>query len=104
LVIRNNVDFYFSMGNLYKKRNLIFYSTCPNLYEVAWKSPIRIIITRISFLKVAAIGNFTIMAKAMKKAHVKSKKKRADKYDEKLAIKGTFADVIKVSVVPIHEL
>ena len=28
----------------------------------------------------------------------KAKKKRADKYDEKLAIKGNFADVIKDSV------
>ena len=30
----------------------------------------------------------------------KAKKKRADKYDEKLAIEGTFEDVIKVSVPP----
>jgi len=28
----------------------------------------------------------------------KAKKKRASKYDEKLAINGTFEDVIKVSV------
>jgi len=28
----------------------------------------------------------------------KAKKKRADKYDTKLAINGSFADVIKVSV------
>lgn len=28
----------------------------------------------------------------------KAKKKRASKYDKKLAIDGTFADVIKVSV------
>jgi hypothetical protein len=28
----------------------------------------------------------------------KEKKQRADKYDEKLAINGTFADLIKVSV------
>ena len=33
------------------------------------------------------------MAKAVKK---KDTKKRANKYDEKLAIKGTFADVFKV--------
>lgn len=33
------------------------------------------------------------MAKSTKK---KDTKKRADKYDEKLAIKGTFADVFKV--------
>ncbi len=31
----------------------------------------------------------------------KAKKKRADKYDEKLAIKGTFEDVIGVSVKPL---
>jgi len=31
----------------------------------------------------------------------KAKKKRAEKYDTKLAINGTFADVIKVSVVPM---
>ena len=30
----------------------------------------------------------------------KAKKKRADKYDEKLAINGSFEDVIKVSVKP----
>lgn len=30
----------------------------------------------------------------------KPKKKRAPKYDPKVAIKGTFADVIKVSVTP----
>lgn len=30
----------------------------------------------------------------------KAKKVRAKKYDEKLAINGTFADVIKVSVQP----
>lgn len=34
------------------------------------------------------------MAKAKKK--VAPKKPRADKYDEKLAIKGSFADVFKV--------
>lgn len=33
------------------------------------------------------------MAKAIKK---KASKKRPDKYEEKLAIKGTFADVFKV--------
>ena len=33
------------------------------------------------------------MAKAVKK---KAAKKRPDKYDEKLAIKGSFADVFKV--------
>ena len=30
----------------------------------------------------------------------KSKKKRAEKYEPKVAIEGTFADVIKVSVQP----
>ena len=30
----------------------------------------------------------------------KAKKKRADKYDNKLAINGSFEDVIKVSVTP----
>jgi hypothetical protein len=30
----------------------------------------------------------------------KAKKKRAEKYEPKVAIKGTFADVIKVSVSP----
>lgn len=30
----------------------------------------------------------------------KATKKRADKYDQKLAITGSFADVIKVSVTP----
>ena len=29
-----------------------------------------------------------------------AKKKRAEKYDKKLAIKGSFEDVIKVSVKP----
>lgn len=29
----------------------------------------------------------------------KAKKKRADKYDDKLAINGSFNDVIKVSVI-----
>jgi hypothetical protein len=38
------------------------------------------------------ICNFAIMAKA--------KKKRADKYDSKLAINGSFEDVIKVMVTP----
>ena len=33
----------------------------------------------------------------------KAKKKRADKYDDKLAINGSFADVIKVSVTPKPE-
>ncbi len=32
---------------------------------------------------------------------MKSKKTRAEKYDTKLAINGTFADVIKVSVIPM---
>ncbi|HMG67542.1 MAG TPA: hypothetical protein VK588_07645 [Chitinophagaceae bacterium] len=31
----------------------------------------------------------------------KAKKTRADKYDTKLAINGTFADVIKASVIPM---
>ena len=31
----------------------------------------------------------------------KAKKKRAEKYDTKLAINGTFADVIKVSTIPM---
>ena len=30
----------------------------------------------------------------------RTKKKRADKYDEKLAINGSFENVIKVSVTP----
>ena len=30
----------------------------------------------------------------------KAKKKRADKYDNKLAINGSFEDVVKVSVTP----
>jgi len=30
----------------------------------------------------------------------KAKKKRSDKYDNKLAITGSFEDVIKVSVTP----
>lgn len=30
----------------------------------------------------------------------KAKKKRADKYDTKLAIEGTFEDVIRVMVTP----
>jgi len=30
----------------------------------------------------------------------KAKKKRAEKYEPKVAIEGTFADVIKVSVQP----
>lgn len=30
----------------------------------------------------------------------KAKKKRAKKYEEKLSIKGSFEDVIKVSVTP----
>ena len=32
------------------------------------------------------------------------RKKRADKYDTKLAINGTFEDVMKVSVTPLREL
>lgn len=31
----------------------------------------------------------------------KAKKNRAEKYDTKLAINGTFADVIKASVIPM---
>ncbi|HTL09684.1 MAG TPA: hypothetical protein VL307_15535 [Chitinophagaceae bacterium] len=31
----------------------------------------------------------------------KAKKERAEKYDTKLAINGTFADVIKASVIPM---
>jgi hypothetical protein len=31
---------------------------------------------------------------------VKAKKKRADKYDSKLAINGSFEDVIKVMITP----
>jgi len=31
----------------------------------------------------------------------KAKKPRAEKYDTKLAINGTFADVIKASVIPM---
>lgn len=31
----------------------------------------------------------------------KEKKNRAEKYDTKLAIDGTFEDVIKVSVIPL---
>lgn len=34
----------------------------------------------------------------------KTSKKRASKYDKKLAIDGTFADVIKVSVKPEKQL
>jgi hypothetical protein len=37
------------------------------------------------------------MAKVNKKEATKPKKKRANKYDEKLAINGSFEDVIKVS-------
>lgn len=36
------------------------------------------------------------MAKATLTTKKKAYKKRPDKYDEKLAIKGTFADVFKV--------
>jgi hypothetical protein len=49
-------------------------------------------VTGISFSKVQKRCNFICMAKA--------KKKRADKYDNKLAINGSFDDVIKVSVTP----
>jgi hypothetical protein len=31
----------------------------------------------------------------------KAKKARADKYDTKLAINGTFVDIIKASVIPM---
>jgi len=31
----------------------------------------------------------------------KAKRPRADKYDTKLAVNGTFADVIKASVIPM---
>jgi hypothetical protein len=44
------------------------------------------------FSKVQKRCNFIFMAKA--------KKKRADKYDTKLAINGSFEDVIKVMVTP----
>jgi hypothetical protein len=40
----------------------------------------------------------------MAKAAKKKPKKRADKYDTKLAINGTFEDVMKVSVKPLREL
>ncbi|SDW18459.1 hypothetical protein SAMN05444410_101450 [Hydrobacter penzbergensis] len=40
------------------------------------------------------------MAKAEKK---KAPKPRASKYDPKLAVNGSFADVIKVSVSPTHK-
>jgi hypothetical protein len=48
------------------------------------------------------ILNFIAMKKPQPK--VKAKKKRADKYDTKLTINGTFEDVIKVSVIPMREL
>jgi hypothetical protein len=46
----------------------------------------------ISFSKVLKRRNFINMPKP--------KKKRADKYDTKLAIEGSFEDVIRVSVTP----
>jgi hypothetical protein len=52
-------------------------------------------VMRISFSKVQKRCNFVIMAKA--------KKKRASKYDEKLAINGSFEDVIKVMVTPTKQ-
>ena len=33
----------------------------------------------------------------------KAKKKRAEKYDTKLAINATFADFIKLSVIPMEK-
>ena len=46
----------------------------------------------ISFCKDAKSCKFDTMAK--------EKKKREEKYDTKLAINGSFADVIKISVTP----
>ncbi len=48
------------------------------------------------FTKILKLFNFISMAKAAKKAP----KKRAAKYEEKLAIKGIFEEVIAVSVKP----
>jgi len=47
----------------------------------------------ISLSKEQKRCNFIFMAK--------EKKKRADKYDTKLAINGSFEDVIKVMVTPM---
>jgi hypothetical protein len=43
------------------------------------------------------------MAKTPKKKQTKPPKKRADKYDEKLKIKGTFEDVMKALITPKPE-
>jgi hypothetical protein len=48
-----------------------------------------------SSITVTLLCKFVIMAKA--------KKKRADKYDTKLAINGSFEDVIKVMVTPTKQ-
>jgi hypothetical protein len=40
------------------------------------------------------------MAKTPKKKAAPKPKKRADKYDEKLTLNGTFEDVIKALVTP----
>jgi hypothetical protein len=40
------------------------------------------------------------MAKAAKKKATKPAKKRANKYDEKLKLNGTFDDVMKALVTP----
>ena len=40
------------------------------------------------------------MAKAAKKTTPKKPKKRADKYDEKLKINGSFEDLVKALAVP----
>lgn len=44
--------------------------------------------------KQKSFTNFAHMAKSVKKE--KPKKQRADKYEDKLKIEGTFADVFKV--------
>lgn len=41
------------------------------------------------------------MAKAIKKAVPKTPKKRANKYEEKLTINGTFDELVKTLVTPI---
>lgn len=40
------------------------------------------------------------MAKAAKKAPAKKPKKRANKYDEKLVINGSFEDLVKELITP----
>jgi hypothetical protein len=42
------------------------------------------------------------MAKTPKKAAKKSPKPRANKYDEKLQINGSFEDLVKALVTPKH--